>query len=136
MIFVLDTSAFSAVMRRESGLINHLRTLPPGNVKTVPSVVAEIQYGLERIENSSRRFQLLNAEKEKWLSVIDVLDWTPEASTNFGRIKADLERRRMIIDDFDIAIAAIALAHDCGVITDNIKHFERVENLTTRTWER
>jgi tRNA(fMet)-specific endonuclease VapC len=132
--FALDTSAFSAAMRKEPGLLDFLRKLQPGNVTTVPPVVAEIQYGLERIDTSSRQFQLLNAEKDKWLSVINVLEWTSEASIYFGQIKADLERRGQMIDDFDIAIAAIALAHDCGVITGHIRHFERIENLITQSW--
>jgi len=132
--FVLDTSAFSAAMRREIGLLVLLKELQPGNIVTVPPVVAEIQYGLERIDHHSKKFQLLNSEKEKWLSVINVLEWVPEASIYFGRIKADLERKGRMIDDFDIAIAAIAMAHDCGVITNNVKHFKRIDNLTVNFW--
>ena len=60
-----------------------------------------------------------------------ILPWQPESSENYGEIKADLERRGKPIDDFDIAIAAIAMSHKCGVITANLKHFERIKNLET-----
>jgi predicted nucleic acid-binding protein len=39
-----------------------------------------------------------------------------------------------LIDDFDIAVAAIALAHGAGVITANLSHFARVEGQRSRHW--
>jgi tRNA(fMet)-specific endonuclease VapC len=121
-------------MRRDTGVLGLLKELQPGNIVTVPPVVAEIQYGLERIDHHSKKFQLLSSEKEKWLSVINVLEWVPEASVHFGRIKADLERKGRMIDDFDMAIAAIAMAHDCGVITHNVNHFKRIDHLIVNHW--
>ena len=68
-------------------------------------------------------------------SVISILPWSSEASGNFGKIKADLERRGKMIDDFDIAISAIALSHKCGVITANLIHFQRIKNLESINWK-
>jgi len=45
-----------------------------------------------------------------------------------------LERRGKIIDDFDIAIAAIAMSHECGVLTANLKHFERIKDIDIKSW--
>ena len=39
-----------------------------------------------------------------------------------------------IIDDFDIAIAAIAISHKCAVLTANLKHFERIRDLKSISW--
>ena len=63
-----------------------------------------------------------------------VLDWTPQASVHFGSIKAALERTGRLIDDFDIAVAVIALAHDAQVITANLPHLARIEGLRSRHW--
>ena len=76
----------------------------------------------------------MKAERDRLLSVINVLPWLSEASKKFGEIKADLERRGKIIDDFDIAIAAIAISNNCGVLTANLKHFERINDLETMSW--
>ncbi|MGB5748225.1 MAG: type II toxin-antitoxin system VapC family toxin, partial [Desulfobacterales bacterium] len=65
------------------------------------------------------------------LSTINVLPWQSEASKKYGEIKADLERRGRIIDDFDIAIAAIAMSHECGVLSANLKYFERIKDIET-----
>ncbi|OEU64740.1 MAG: hypothetical protein BBJ57_10990 [Desulfobacterales bacterium PC51MH44] len=59
----------------------------------------------------------------------------PESSEYFGRIKADLESRGKLIDDFDIAIAAIAISHKCCVITANMDHFRRINGLKSKNWK-
>ena len=125
----MDTTAFSAAMRHEPGLVEFLKSRPPGDVATVPPVVAEIVYGIQRIEPSSRKRTLLELEKDRLLGVVKVLPWTAESSRLFGSIKAGLERNGELIDDIDIAIAAIAISHDAGVLTANLVHFSRVPGL-------
>lgn len=134
MRYVLDTTAFSAVMRRDTDLLTLLKGHRPADIVTVPPVVAEIQFGIKRLDNSSKKCLLLMSERDRLLSVIDVLPWQPESSEKYGDIKADLERRGKPIDDFDIAIAAIAMSHKCGVITANLKHFERIKDLGCKSW--
>jgi tRNA(fMet)-specific endonuclease VapC len=131
---VLDTTAFSAAMRQDGSMVEFLRSRKPGDVATVPPVVAEIEYGIRRMGSSSRKRLLLEAARDRLLAVIVVLAWTPEASVSFGSIKAALERSGEPIDDFDIAIAAIATAHGAEVITANLPHFRRVEGLASRHW--
>jgi predicted nucleic acid-binding protein len=77
----------------------------------------------------------LKAERDRWLSVIAVLPWSNEASELFGEIKADLERFGRLIDDFDIAIGAIAIAHGCSVITANLSHFQKIGKLKSKNWK-
>jgi tRNA(fMet)-specific endonuclease VapC len=131
---VLDTTAFSAAMRNEPAMVDFLRARQPGDVAVVPPVVAEIEYGIRRLEPGSKKRSLLSDRQAKLLSAIRVLDWTPRASVEFGRIKAALEQAGQLIDDFDIAVAAIAWAHNAGVITANAAHFAHVEGLRCRHW--
>ena len=134
MISVLDTTAFSAAMRHEPEIVSFLRHRPPGEFAVVPPVVAEIEYGLQRLDRGSHRYRLLTAQKERLLSAIPLLDWIPAASVQFGAIKAGLERVGTPIDDFDVAVAAIARAHGAEVITANLAHFARIEGLDCRHW--
>ncbi len=134
MRYVLDTTAFSAIMRKESPLLTLLKGYQPNDIVTVPPVIAEIQYGIKRLRKASKKVLLLKAERDRLLSIVNVLPWPSEASKKYGEIKANLERRGRIIDDFDIAIAAIAISHNCGVLTANLKHFERIKDLETMSW--
>ena len=131
MRYVLDTTAFSAVMKRDPSLLALLERYRPGDIVTVPPVVAEIQFGVERLDNSTKKYLLLKTERDRLLSLINVLPWSSESSENFGKIKAELEGQGKLIDDFDIAIAAIALAHKCHIITSNLTHFRRIKILTS-----
>lgn len=133
MTSVMDTTAFSAAMRNDSSIVTFLRCHPPGEIAVVPPVVAEIEYGIQRLEPGRKR-ELLEAQQRRLLSVIRVLEWTAEASVRFGTIKSTLESAGLLIDDFDIAIAAIALAHEAEVITANLVHFRRIEGLSCRHW--
>ena len=134
MRYVLDTTAFSAFMRRDSALLTLIKGYRPNDIVTVPPVIAEIQYGIKRLRNASKKVLLLKAERDRLLSIVTVLPWLAEASKKFGEIKANLEGKGKLIDDFDIAIAAIAISHKCGVLTANLRHFERIRDLETKSW--
>ncbi len=131
---VLDTTAFAAAMRGEPQMDEFLRARRPGALATVPPVVAEIEYGIQRLDPGSRKRLLLEAERDRLLAVLQVLPWTPESSVRFGEVKAALERAGELIDDFDVAIAAIALSHGAEVLTANLPHFQRVAGLLSRHW--
>jgi len=45
-------------------------------------------------------------------------------------------RRGTRIDDMDLAVAAIALAHGLGVATCNARHFNRLEGLRVLDWSK
>ena len=134
MISVLDTSAFSAAMRQEVDLVRFLQARRPGDVATVPPVVAEVEFGIQRVDASSRKRFLLEAERDRLLKVVKVLPWTMQSSVLFGTIKAGLERGGNLIDDLDIAIAAIAMSHGAQVLTANLVHFRRVAGVTCSHW--
>lgn len=134
MIYVLDTTAVSAAMRFDREMLAFLRARRPGRITTVPPVVAEIEYGVARLPPNTKKRGLLEAEKERLLSAIPVLNWSPDASRRFGATKASLESSGMLIDDFDVAVAAIAMAHGAEVVTANLVHFSRVEGLAVRHW--
>ena len=107
----------------------------PGEIATVPPVVAEIEHGIRRLDPSSRKFTLLLAQKEKLFQIMQVLDWDQESSAKFGKIKADLENAGTPVDDFDVAIAAIAMSHGAVLITANLAHFKRIKGLQSNHWD-
>jgi len=122
-------------MREETAIMEFLKKNRPGSITTVPLVVAEIEYGIARFSRASKKYLLLSARKEKLLKVVTLLPWIPEASVHFGSIKAALEKSGRLIDDFDIAIAAVAMSHSAAVLTANLAHFSRIEGLQALRWE-
>ena len=45
-----------------------------------------------------------------------------------------LKKSGLIIDEFDILIGATAIANNMILVTRNIKHFERLENIKIDNW--
>jgi predicted nucleic acid-binding protein len=49
-------------------------------------------------------------------------------------LKASLEKSGNRLDDFDLTIASCALAHNLTLVTNNLKHFSRIEGLKIANW--
>jgi tRNA(fMet)-specific endonuclease VapC len=45
-----------------------------------------------------------------------------------------LEKSGSRLDDFDLTIASCALAHNLTLVTNNLKHFSRIEGLKITNW--
>ena len=56
------------------------------------------------------------------------------AGALFGRIKAELKQLGKSINDSDLFIAATAISHDLVLVTNNLRHFERIPFLRIENW--
>jgi tRNA(fMet)-specific endonuclease VapC len=54
----------------------------------------------------------------------------------FGEIKARLENSGKRIDDLDLMIAATSIYMNLALVTNNKKHFERIDDLILEDWEK
>lgn len=52
----------------------------------------------------------------------------------FGRIKADLNKKGMRIDDVDLLIGASALSNGYVLVSDNTKHLMRIPEIRITNW--
>lgn len=132
---VLDTSVFSAVMGGEEGPLARLGAMSPSQVLLPQPVISEVAAGLAGMPRS-RREQILRRQFEELCATFPRAAWTDEVSHTFGRVKALLSRRGTTIEDFDLAIAAHALVEDAILVTDNVRHFDRVPGLHVENWRR
>ncbi len=133
MRYYLDTNAVSALMKGDPELLHRLEQVEKTAVAIPQPVIAEIEYGIERLPNSKRRdalrerFELIKAE-------IARVEWSDSVSAAFGQIRAALEKKGQPIEDFDAAIAAHALADDATLVTGNLAHMTRVPKLRVEDW--
>ena len=133
MTYVLDTNAVSALMKGLPAVVDRLSSTEPASIAVPQPVLAEIAFGIERLPRSRRRaalqarFDLVSAELPR-------AEWTDLVSQAYGRIKATLERWGTRIEDFDVAIAAHALAVDATLVTADLDHMNRVPGLRVVDW--
>ena len=69
-----------------------------------------------------------------FVEINTVLPLTMRAATLAAEIYADLRRKRETIGHTDSLIAGIALANDLQLVTNNMKHFQRIEGLKLSNW--
>jgi len=132
-MYVLDTNTVSFLMRGDPDVVARLTGSDRTEVRLPQPVVAEIEYGLARLPRSARRRRLrrrFDALREELLRA----EWSDAVSRSFGSIKADLEKRGARIEDFDVAVAAHAVALEAILVTDNVEHMRRIAGLRVENW--
>jgi predicted nucleic acid-binding protein len=89
-------------------------------------VIGELYKGAYRSQNRERHLE--NIEK-RVLPAVTVLPYDIAIAKVFGRIRAHLEPKGMILPDADIQIAATAIYHSLELVTGNLRHFDRIPGL-------
>jgi tRNA(fMet)-specific endonuclease VapC len=131
--YVLDTNTVSALMRGDPALVERLTSEARSDVLLPQPVVAEIAYGLARMKSSARKGRL----ERRFRIIMEELarvPWNDEVSRYFGTIRSALERAGARLEDFDVAIAAHALAHQATLVSADHKHMARIRGLRVESW--
>lgn len=130
--YLLDTNVVSHIMQgRDAELLARLIQVPVGQVAMSSITLAELEYGLHRKGQPPR---LRNALTQVLLRM-DVLPWDEEVATCYGELCSTLETRGINLSDFDMMIAAHAVAADITLVSRD-KAFAQVpaERLSLEIW--
>ena len=120
--YMLDTNVVSHIMQgRDAELLAHLTKVPVGQVVMSSVTLAELEYGMHRKGRPSR---LRNALTQVLLR-IDVLPWDEQVATCYGEFCAMLEAQGINLSDFDMMIAAHAVALN-AILVSRDKAFAQV----------
>ncbi len=92
--------------------------------------VAELQYGVERSAIPARE----RVGVENLLGAVSILSFDSRAAEGYGLLRRYLERRGEQIGQFDLLIAAHAVAQNATLVTNNIREFSRVPTLALEDW--
>jgi len=105
--YLLDTNVISHIMQgRDIKLLAKLSKLPIGQAAISSVTLAEIEYGIQRRGSPTK---LRNALSQVMLHM-DVLPWDAAAATCYGELCSSLEAQGINLSDFDMMIAAHAVA--------------------------
>lgn len=105
--YLLDTSVISLIMQgRDTKLLTRLAKLQVGQAVISSVTLAEIEYGIQR---RGQAISLRNALTQVLLHM-DVLPWDKQVATCYGEFCHSLETQGINLSDFDMMIAAHAVA--------------------------
>jgi hypothetical protein len=126
-MIVLDTNVVSETMRRipNAAAIDWLDAQPRSDLYVCAPVLAEICYGIARLEASQRKRGLLQAYRQIVAEKFEgrILPFDTQAAEVYGELVAKLESDGRTIDVIDAMIAAIALSNAATLATRNLAHF-------------
>lgn len=133
MIFLLDTNAFSDLMRNHPKVDARLANIPTTDRAVIcPVVRGEIRYGIERLPQSKRR-QELEAKAASLFAVIPCEPVPEVAGDHYATVKLNRQLRGLALDENDLWIAATALALGATLISRD-GDFQQIEGLLVEDW--
>ena len=131
MRYLLDTNTCIDYLRYpHSKVRTRLLEHSPGEIALCTIVQAELYYGAWRSQNPSHNLSVL----EEFFKPFVSLPFCLQAARVYGVIRAELASRGSIIGPHDLMIAAIALANGLILVTNNLREFERIPNLSCENW--
>ncbi len=133
MIFLLDTNAFSDLMRDHPKVDARLTSLAATDQVVICAVVrGEIRYGIERLPKSKRR-QALEAKAATLFAVIPCEPVPEAAGDHYASVKLSRQQKGLMLDENDLWIAATALALG-AVLVSRDSDFQQISGLTVEDW--
>jgi tRNA(fMet)-specific endonuclease VapC len=131
-IYMLDTSIASAIIGGRVDLDARLELTGPAWWCISAVTRAELSFGVMRRPETMKLSRLVDA----FLRAARTEPFDARAADEFGRLRAELERRGESIGIADGLIAAHALSIGAVIVTDNERHFSRVPQLSIENWLR
>ncbi|MCC7222011.1 MAG: type II toxin-antitoxin system VapC family toxin [Candidatus Contendobacter sp.] len=123
MLHMLDTDTTSYLIKGRSPAIEaKLAALPPAMVCISVMTRAELLYGLKRLPPEHP----LHLAVHQFLKIARILPWDEDAADFYADIRHQLVSTGQPIGEIDMMIAAHSLSAGAILVTNNLRHFQRI----------
>lgn len=123
--YLLDTSVIIDYLKGKEDAVILLNSLE-GELTSSYICLAELYEGIYRV---TQKEKVEEAVKTYFSSLATIYGIDAEVSQTFGKLRASLKKKGVIIEDLDLFIAATCIVHDLEIVTLNKKHFAHIEKL-------
>ncbi|MBW2427843.1 MAG: PIN domain-containing protein [Deltaproteobacteria bacterium] len=132
-MFIFDTDIYTNVVRKipSEKLLDRLKKIPRRDQFTTTITIAEVYYGVMKASNRTRLLGLFEAVL---LPRATILPFSFLAAKKYGKIRSFLAKQGTLLAHADLQIATIALSMNMTLVTANLKHFQRIPQLTVENW--
>ena len=131
-MYLLDTDTLIYSLKGNDCVVRNLENHQHEPLKICVISLMELYYGAYKSQKTNANL----AKVRRFEKAFDTIPVDFFISETFGMIKSHLESQGTPLDDFDLIIAATALAHNLVLVTNNEKHFRRVDGLELDNWNR
>ena len=129
-MYLLDTDTIIYSLKGHEIVQRNLSTHIDEPMSLSVISLMELYYGAyksQKVTSNLSKIRIL----EKTFEIIPA---GTESAEIFGLLKSDLEKSGSPLDDFDLIIAACAMTYNLTLVTNNYRHFERIDGLKLANW--
>ncbi len=130
MRYIVDSDILIYFLKHHPQVTEKFERTDPDQIGTTIINHAELLFGAY---NSAKVQQNLDNIKS-FLESISIVNFDQNASETFAKLKTNLRKSGKVIADLDLMIASICLSNDFILVTNNTKHFGRIEELKIENW--
>ena len=123
--YIVDSDVLIYFLKGDKKAIDKLSKISPLELHTSRINYTELIYGAYNSKKIEKNLDIILP----FLENFQILEFCKSSSIIFAKTKAKLKKSGSIIADIDLMIASIAMANDAILITNNLKHFKRVDSL-------
>ena len=130
MRYLLDTNICIYWFKGLNSIKTKIESVDIDDITVSSITIGELLYGAYNSNNIEKNLSRISEFEDS----IDVLQIDRDCLDAYAKIKSRLRSEGRMLDDFDILIAATALVNNCIIVTNNTRHFERIEGLSIENW--
>ena len=129
MKYLLDTNICIYYLKGMFHLDEKINNIGNENCYISEITLAELKYGVANSLNINKNKKVLDnfVDNIKIVPILNSLDL-------YASEKARLRKAGRIVDDFDILIGVTSISNKMTLVTNNLKHFERLNNIKIEDW--
>jgi tRNA(fMet)-specific endonuclease VapC len=129
MKYLLDTNICIHFLKGQFGLIEKFEELGTENFAISEITFAELVFGAENSTNPNKNLEVIEVFSNQVL-IIPIFS----AIYLYGKEKARLRSKGLMISDFDLLIGCTAVDKDLIMVTENRKEFDRISGIEIENW--
>jgi len=129
-MYLLDTDTIIYNLKGDERIQQALRIHFHDPLKISIITLMELYYGAYKSKQIDANLAKVKAIEQSF----EIIPNAQESAEIFARLKVALEIKGTRLDDFDLLIASCALTHNLILVTNNLKHFQRIPGLRLENW--
>ncbi len=131
MKLMLDTNICIYIIKQQpESVLKRFLDYQVGDISISTITLSELRFGVAKSKHQTKNTKAL----EEFLIPLEILPFDEDAAQAYGEVRASLEEAGTPLGAMDMVIAAHAVSQGLALVTNNIREFSCVSNLTIVDW--
>jgi len=130
MKYLLDTDICIFFLQGKYNIKDKIKSVGIDNCYISEITIAELKYGAANSSNFEKHSNEVD-KMEELFTVIPIYD----SLDQFASEKSRLRKAGILIPDFDLLIGVTSIVNDLILVSNNVKHLQRISNVKIENWK-